>query len=85
MAYEHKINREIVNGHYNINNPDRVETVDGEDSPISLRKDIKTTLPGKKFEIHMEDKEVSIQFDDGLTKAEIDTLNQTIQNHKDNV
>jgi hypothetical protein len=77
---EYIYNREIVNGHYNIDNPDRK---DAEENQIYLAKEIEAQI-SKKFKVVCNAEECKIIFEEDLTEQEKNLLDTIVENHKNN-
>lgn len=79
----HNFTRDLVNGVYNINNPERV---DEEGEQIYLYMDL-DTIPEftHKFNIkcYLGDCDITFNFD--LDASQISTLNTLVSNHKNNI
>ena len=73
----------LSNNQYNINNSERV---DGEGNQIYLSKEIEASFPNKKFLVRCNHTSLKILVKeaDDFTAGEKTTLDQLIQDHKDN-
>lgn len=74
--------REIVNDHWNINNPERVD-IDG--NQIYLSKEVETALPEATFRMYCNGSEVCFLFDSELSVSDKETLDTCVSNHKNNL
>ena len=78
---EYEYTRELVNGVWNINNPERKDT---EGNQIYLANEVAEAIPNKKFRLNCEGEVATFIFETELTTEEKTTLDTTVQNHKDN-
>jgi hypothetical protein len=81
--YKYYYTREIVDGNYNIDNPNRV---DGEGNKVLLADDVETLFPTYQFRIYCGEGNVTIAFlGNELTNGEKIDLDTCVYNHKNNL
>ena len=77
---EYTYTRELVNGVYDVNNPDRLDV---EGNQIYLVDEILTAL-SKKANMHCNGSDMHLEFEDELTTQEKTTLDTVVADHKAN-
>ena len=78
----HNYTRDLVNGVYDINNPERI---DSEGNHIDLYMEIAENEGFcHKFDIKCSQNECQVIFNFDLTDEQISELNTIVQNHKNN-
>jgi len=73
--------RSLVNGMYNIDNPERV---DGEGNRIHLAKEIEAEFPDWDFNVRNNGSVCKIVYSEALTAPEKTTLDGIVIAHKNN-
>lgn len=76
MSYTYEYVRDVVNGRYDIDRPER-ET--------RLANEVETALPGKQFVVKCNSASCKVIFQQELTVQEKADLDQVVYNHKNNL
>lgn len=80
MAPEYVLERSLVSGSYNLENPDRLD----EEDQIHCAKEVSDAFPGEIFKMRCDGTVVNFDFDQVLDAGQQTLLANTVDAHKNN-